>query len=364
MDEKKQVFETGEIFTPDRILSDIGRGGRDRDWRGRKVRNELLALAYDGVDAAKAARLRGCGQYLEFVEDAQGNKRLTRMTSCRVRLCPICSWRRSLKVYAQTKEIVDYIAGQSQDYRYIMLTLTVRNCTGDELNATLDNLLGAWNRLVRLDAVARAAKGWYRSLEVVHDVYPVITPEMYHGDTARHIKSRKKWYDAHGYGIGDANPNYDMFHPHIHALLVVNKSYPTGRDYISQRDWAAMWRQSLRVNYNPRVDVRFVAGETMEQLNKAVCEVAKYACKDSDYIVPDDWDLTVATVRMLNDALAHRRLVAYGGVMRRVKQMLKQDDVDSGNLVDVGDADQPELVGDTRTVRYWWYSGYRQYYEI
>lgn len=359
--EQIQECEPEEIFYSDAILIDLDSSGQARDWRGKKMRNEMLALAYDDVDKSKAARLRDCGKLLRYRVYEDGTKVLDAMTSCRVRLCPICTWRRSLKIYAQTREIVNEMA-RRYDYRFVMLTLTVKNCTADSLNSCIDMMIKGWRRFTNLDNVKRVCKGWYRSLEIVHDVYPYITDEMYYGNPDKHIKSRKKWYDSHGYRVGDSNPNYDMYHPHFHVLIAVNKSYFKSRDYMSQKTFATLWKQSIRADYDPRVDVRCVTGDTMDDINKAVCEVAKYACKDSDFIVPDDWELTVNTVACLDKALSGRRLVAYGGVMKDIKRELGQDDAEDGNLIDIGDTKVVE--GEFKIVSYWWYSGYKQYYEI
>ena len=98
----------------------------------------------------------------------------------------------------------------------------------------------------------------------------------------------------------------------------------------------------------------------MEEIAGAVAEVSKYAAKDTDYLVADDWDLTTDTVRVLDAALANRRLVAYGGCMRDIKRQLGQDDVETGDLVHVDD-NETDLQGEFRRVSYFWFAGYRQY---
>lgn len=359
--EDLQAIPPEEIFLPEQELHDIDSRGKERDWQGKKMRNELLAAAYHDIDRKKESRLRECGKVLTYRVYEDGTKQLDSMSSCRVRLCPICTWRRSLKIFAQTKEIVDTIA-ERYGYRWVMLTLTIKSVDASHLSSCLDQLLQGWNRLMQLKAVKAVCKGWYRSLEIVHDCNPFITQAMWDGDKERHIKSRKAWYKAHGYKVGDVNPNYDLYHPHFHALICVSPSYFAGRAYIKQAAWGELWQDALRVDYTPRVDIRSVKGATMEEISSAVCEVAKYAAKDSDYIVPDDWDLTVETVKTLDEALNGRRLVAYGGIMRLIKRELGQDDGEDGDLVHVGDEEAKE--GKYRLVSYWWYSGYRQYYEV
>lgn len=342
-------------------LSDYELFDAKRDWRGKKMKNELLAFAYDKVNPDKAARLRDCSSTISYRRYEDGSMCLDGLRSCRVRLCPICSWRRSLKVYSQTRQIISYLNG-IEKYRYIMLTLTVKSCFSSELSCTLDALSKGWDRLAKLRPFKAAVCGWYRSLEITHDVYPFITREMYYGSKDKHIYSRGSYYRSLGLRVGDANPAYDTYHPHFHVLLAVKPSYYTGRAYIKQSVFSEWWKSSLRADYLPVCDVRTVKGRTASDIDKAVSEVAKYSAKDSDYLVSDDWDLTVDTVRVLDSALAHRRLVAYGGCMAQAKRDLKQDDAETGDLVHISD----EVVSDEKyeIVSYFWYSGYRQYYSL
>lgn len=304
------------------ILTDKSGTGRERPWREKKMANELLSVAYEEVNARKAERLRECGQFLSFSVGENGKKRLNHMSSCRVRLCPLCAWRRSMKVHAHTTQILDAMAG---DYAYIFLTLTVRNCAADELSGTIDSIMAAWKRFEQRRAFKKAVKGWYRGLEVTHNVDPF-------------------------------SPSYDTFHPHFHTLLAVRKGYFTSQKYLKKDDWADLWRQSLKADYEPVVDVRRVKGTN----SRAVAEAAKYTVKDADYIIPDDWDLTVDTVRILDAALDARRLVAYGGVMKDWHKKLNLDDEVDGDLIYVDD----DVSVDAETSReevYFWHTGYSQY---
>lgn len=312
----------------DKILHDTSNvSGRERPWRRHKMANELLAKAYDEVNTSKAERLRDCSRLLSFKVFPSGNKVLKSMNSCRVRLCPICTWRRSLKVYYNTLKIVDFL-NEHRQLNYIFLTLTVRNCTADKLCETIDDIMTAWDRLMRLSTVKTAVKGWMRSMEITHNI--------------------------------DRNSeSYDTFHPHFHCLLAVNPSYFTSRDYISQATWTDIWQQSLRVDYVPVVDVRRCYGTDAH----AVSECAKYSCKTDDFVIADDWDLTVKTVKILDEALDRRRLVAYGGAMREAHKLLNLDEEADGDLVNVGEENADE-GNDYIIETYCWYSGYRQYGRI
>ena len=325
---KVQELAKVDIFQPEDKLCDSSATGRERPWRRKKMANELLAAAYDQVDNRKAARLRDCAKVLTFRKYNDGTMKLHAMNSCRVRLCPVCSWRRSLKTYHTMRSIMAELERQGCQLDYLMLTLTVRNAEPDELSDILDLMSRAWNRFLSIKRVDQAVKGWYRGTEVTHNV--------------------------------DYNSEaYNTYHPHFHVLIAVDKNY-FKKEYISQADWTQLWKQALGASYTPIVDVRKVRG----CMSKAVAEVAKYACKEADYIIPEDWDLTIDTVRLLDSVLDNRRFVAYGKLFRQIKRQLGLEDEETGNLVEVG---EPNEIGQNELysfVHYFWYSGYRQYYAV
>ena len=315
-------------------LSDKNRDGKERPWSRYKLANEYLALAYDEIDKKKAERLRACGKFLLFDVDENNNKRLVSANSCRVRLCPLCSWRRSLKCFHDTMRIVQYMQ-ENDSKSYIFVTLTVKNCVAEKLSETLDLLFSAVKSLYERKEVKRAWHGCVRNLEVTHNC-----------DVDR--------------------ADYDTYHPHFHMLGAVNKSYFKSRDYISRDKLRRLWADCLRIKdekyrENLQVDIRACKGADAH----AVAECSKYAAKASDYLIFDDWDLTIDTVRTLDKALANRRLVNYSGVMRDVKRLLKISDVDDDNvdLTRVADDDSNFSVKQRQEL-YFWHSGYSQYYKV
>lgn len=310
-------------------LSDAGRGGRERPWRAYKMANELLSQAYSGFNDSKASRLSLCGKSLTFIVDDSGNKKLINAESCRVRLCPLCAWRRSLKNFWNTMHILNFWQQEGNEYSFIFLTLTVRNVEGVELSSTLDALFGAFQRFSQRDAVRKVFLGMVRNVEITHNINP-------------------------------KSESYDTFHPHIHCIVAVKPSYFKSHDYLSQKRITALWREALRADYDPIVDVRRVKGSDAH----AVAECSKYAAKAADYIIPDDWDLTVATVKILDRALDRRRLIAYTGVFRKAMNALKLEDAEDGDLNNVDSLDDVALGEHTRVETYYWYSGYRQYYKV
>lgn len=298
------------------------------EWRLRKLANERLSLAFQLFDVLKAERLAGCSSFLQFRVYEDGTKKLQSMNSCHVRLCPLCSWRRSLKAYSNVIKCATYLQEHSER-RFVFLTLTIANCTADNLNKSINILLQGFNRLNQLKAFKTAFTGFYRGLEITHNINP-------------------------------QSKDFDTYHPHLHILLSVKKSYFTSRYYISQKELAEMWKQSARLDYDPVIDVRKLRGE----LAKACAEVAKYAVKENDIVIPEDWDLTVETAQTLDKALNGRRLISYGGEFAETKKRLSLEDEETGDLVVTDGKLEEEKELEYKIVNYFWFSGYRDYFEI
>lgn len=355
-DDGKKFFvdeKTGEVFE---VLHDVSGTGKVGPWREHKVENSQVEKVYrlvaQRVSAPaywekKADRLRDCGSRLTFGRycSADGTTALKakHLASCRVRLCPLCAWRRSLKVHSHVRKILEAMQTEQQ-YAYLLLTLTVRNVTGDKLSAKLTDMLISWNRLLQHKPFKKAVRGWYRGLEVTHNV------------------NRK-------------SKSFDTYHPHFHCILAVDKGYFTSRDYINQKQWLAMWQQATGDPTITQVDIRrvkpkkastpstqssvAVPTETVGDITSAVCEVAKYTVKFSDYVLPWSWSLSCSAVETLDLALARRRLVAFGGVMKDWHKALNLDDEIDGDLTHV---DDEETLGEyTGDILAFWHTGYQQY---
>lgn len=317
MQDKYNKNETGSQEVIE-ILLDKSGTGRVRPWRAKKLASTQLSqvLAWEDYAPKKAVRVRDCSDMLLFTVQQDGTKRLKNGNFCRERLCPMCGWRRSLKAYSNMTKVMDVVG---KDYAFIFLTLTAKNCTGTELTEILNKMFRAWHNMMRTKAVKQAVKGWYRGLEVTHNI------------------------------------DCDTYHPHFHVVLAADKRYFKGENYIKQADWKALWKSAMCVDYDPIIDVRKIKGKTA----KAVAEVAKYSVKDADYIIPDNWDLTVDTVRTLDVSLKGRRLIAYGGVLKDVHKRLNLDDEVNGDLVNVDGNNVGDDIG--HDVLYFWHTGYTQY---
>lgn len=277
----------------------------------------LLADVYNrlGLDG-RMARVADCGSFLEYYVTPEA-KTLHSANFCKDRLCPMCNWRRSLKIFGQVSQVMDAL--ERQQYRFLFLTLTVRNSSSEDLPATVQVLYDGWRQLYHKHKIfRRSIEGTFRSLEIT-----------------RNLKA-------------------GTYHPHLHVILAVRPDY-FRCGYIPQSEWSYMWRSCCSLDYNPIVDIRTIKPND-KGLSGAVAEVAKYAVKSSDFLrgTPDDmartaWDFLTA--------LSGRRLCSFTGIFAKVRKALRLDDIESGDLVQV---DGTVLRDDVAymIVRYRWAAGF------
>jgi plasmid rolling circle replication initiator protein Rep len=244
---------------------------------------EVYANSVDSRHHRYGQRVADCSQVLEFARDPPTNKlQLKNAWFCRVRHCPVCQWRRSLMWQAKVYRALPKLMRDFPDTRFLFMTLTIRNCEVKDLRATLSQMGKAWVRLTQLRVWP--ARGWVRAVEIT--------------------RSEK----------------YRTAHPHYHCLLMVPPAYFQG-DYLKQHEWAELWRQSLRVDYKPVVDIRVVKLALVPNTQRvtplpkgmweAVAEILKYAVKPSDMIRDHEWFLGLV------DQIHKTRAVAIGGILKR-----------------------------------------------
>lgn len=312
-------------INPADILTDTSRNGRVVPWASHKLASSALSVVVEDVDAAQGWRMRHCADRLTFGRANDGHLTLKRASFCRVRLCPMCQWRRSLKLGGQVRAVIDHLTASKEQqgrkpYVYLLLTLTVPNCPGDRLGATLDALQAGWQRMQRRKEYMAAIQGSVRCVEITY------------------------------------NRASDTYHPHIHALLAVLPSY-FSHHYIEHAEWLTMWRACMRDPTITQVDIRRTKGDAA-----TVAEVAKYATKSTDMLRPDDGPRNVAVVSTLMAACRKRRFAGWSGVMRTAHQSLHLDDVEDGDLIHTGDA-----TADSPDANAWswdWYIGPRLYLAV
>lgn len=301
-------------------------------------------------DYVSAYQLYNCGSYLEFVLnkfDEIEKKKLKRVNSCKLRLCPFCIWRKSLKVYSNARKCYDYLIDNYKDSRFIFVTLTRRNVKVDynsfeELVNEVTEILKGFRKLTHKsnDKNSKiwnnAFLGFIRNLEITYDKEKFITHEMF--------MQREDYYIKRGLSEGDLNPNYDTYHVHLHILCHTTYSVYSN-NYISFEKLQLMWKEVCNLDYLPSVDIRSFKAKNKETKGRELAEVVKYCVKPNDYITGDiEHDSNV--VQALDSALFRRRLISYGGTFREAKKQMK--------LNDEMDLNKEDLSGEEYIFKYWW----------
>lgn len=271
-----------DALAPD--LEELPRQWCDISERDSKAQGRLTKRKRDAVRVAEilqgigdprisrmAEAMRECGERVRLIIDADSGEVLSRAICCRChgRWCPVCVWQRALRWRRLVMDAVEELSA-AWDTRWILLTLTTRNCAPHEVRERVDQMNRAFSRMVKRKRWPGV--GYVRALEVT--------------------RGRK----------GTA-------HVHYHALIAVPPEYFKGRDYIQQREYVAMWRKALRVEYNPLVYVQAIKADRLAP--SAVGEALKYPIKLTAAALEDP-----AWLRDVVLQLGSARAVAAGGICR------------------------------------------------
>jgi len=305
-----------------------------------------MAAHYEGLEkrtgtpyyGKKAEKVSDCAECLAFRRDVEtGRLRLYQAYFCKVRLCPMCAWRRSLKIAYHNKLIVEE-ANRQYKPAWIFLTLTVKNVEGDHLKQTITDMMQGFRKLFQYKKVKTGTLGFFRALEITK------------------------------------NHEENTYHPHFHVLIPVKRSYFTGKSYIKQAEWTSLWKRAMKLDYTPIVHVQRVKGkkgidaeaiekevrEAMEE-QKAILEISKYPVKDTDVIRGNEvTEENLDTVYYLDDALSARRLIGYGGILKDIHKELNLTDAEDGDLIRI-EEDDDEVANETFEVMAHWHVGIKNY---
>lgn len=309
---------------------------KNEKWDSKKFNNETVFEAIKQIvdneknqikkkKISKLLRLEECAFWLEYkklkIKDNEGQIRLlNRASFCRVRHCPICQWRRSMKIRAKMfNRVLPYLE-ENKDIRLIFLTLTIENCRSWEIRKTIKEMNKAWGKFRRTRKFERTFKGYIKTTEITR------------------------------------NSKNNTAHPHFHVILATNETYfkkvreRTDKDnYYTQKEFTNLWKKSLQVLYDPVIDVKAIK---KEETTKSFLETTKYMTKSADLIK----DLSFFSDYILEtDKL---RFFSTGGIF---KELLKdiEDDQDLVNIddekqeIDDDSVDYIEMFNYNQTKKYY-----------
>lgn len=297
-----------------KILEDTSRSGNRRPWKQKKLANLTYSQYLEVLNFKKANNVADCGNVLQFAK-TDGGLKLYQTWFCHSRLCPLCSWRRSIKNSYELQLILDKLYKDYPTTIFLFLTLTEENSKIGELRNNLKLMNRSIYRLFQYKDVKRDLLGYARSTEIT------------------------------------VNGDNNTFHQHVHILMAMKPGYFNRGHYLTQLQWSKMWQKARKLDYLPVVNVKKIrASKKNTSLVASAKEVAKYQVKDSDYITNNERkDLPI--VDELEHALAGTRQISFGGLMKKIRHDLLLDQKED-DLINVdGENDNEAII---ETVMYRW----------
>ena len=246
-------------------------------------------LARDCMPPNRRSAMLGCGSYLTFLHDVDLQAaKLETGFFCRNRLCPACAWRKSAHDAITISCVLQ--AAVDRGYTLYFATLTAKSCMKEDLSAAISDYNAAYTALMR-SAACKHIHGAIRKLEITYN-------------------KEKDWY-----------------HPHIHSIWIVRKSWHKTADYINAKRLADMWRDALHGKYAVDAqaqDVRRVRSASHED----ILEFAKYPAKAADYLCKKE------VYETMYRALRGVRLLTYMRLARTLKREAKEGLLDKYKAAD------------------------------
>lgn len=267
-------------------------------WSDKKKKN--LIIARKMIDAGfkeRGVRMQFCSQFLNMKTCPDCGKSVVSSANlCRDRLCPTCSWRLSLKRYAEMCATFAFI-NESECFDAGFLTLTVKNCKPSDLRYTILKMSEAWNRMRNDRWMKDKIIGSAKSLEITY------------------------------------NEKSKTFHPHFHIIMLYK---PTSEKTMRQRTHE-LWDNACRLEYVPITDFRVIKSEDNtnidnDDISGAILETFKYSVK-SDELAPMPLDI----FRSLIVGIGGIRTVSYTGIIKQARQKLgyKKDELEENEEIEI-----------------------------
>lgn len=198
--------------------------------------------------------VKSCGDVVKYAIAYEGDmksvkhKKLLYTETCGNRWCLRCMQRKALSDALEIYTLANYLYTE-KNYRFLFITLTAPNCSGDDLRDTISQFNKGIDRLFKREPYRSDFKAWITKVETTYNV-------------------KRKDY-----------------HPHLHVLVAVDKRYLKDSDrFVSNDRLRKDWREVFGDDTITQVDIKKASGDTKRKRMKSVLELAKYTAKPSHYL--------------------------------------------------------------------------------
>lgn len=198
--------------------------------------------------------VKSCGDVVKYAIAYEGDmksvkhKKLLYTETCGNRWCLRCMQRKALSDALEIYTLANYLYTE-KNYRFLFITLTAPNCSGNDLRDTISQFNKGVDRLFKREPYRSDFKAWITKVETTYNV-------------------KRKDY-----------------HPHLHVLVAVDKRYLKDSDrFVSNDRLRKDWREVFGDDTITQVDIKQASGRTKKKRMKSVLELAKYTAKPSHYL--------------------------------------------------------------------------------
>ena len=198
--------------------------------------------------------VKSCGDVVKYAIAYEGDmksvkhKKLLYTETCGNRWCLRCMQRKALSDALEIYTLANYLYTE-KNYRFLFITLTAPNCSGDDLRDTISQFNKGIDRLFKREPYRSDFKAWITKVETTYNV-------------------KRKDY-----------------HPHLHVLVAVDKRYlKDSNRFVSNDRLRKDWREVFGDDTITQVDIKQASGRTKKKRMKSVLELAKYTAKPSHYL--------------------------------------------------------------------------------
>lgn len=221
------------------LFSDVSLEDK-RPWTRKKNMARKIQSIYEGdSDFQKMAeRIAACSEVVTVDSSSKttGGRKFKFKSSrfCRVRNCPVCQWRRSLKWKARFHKALPEIKNEKPTAKWLFLTCKIKSCAIEDLRTAIQDINKGWKKVNERKIFRNTIIGWMKGIEVTRD-------------------------------------KYENASLRLNAMILVKQSY-FGNRYVSLKMWKEGWKESLRIDYVPDISVKKI--NKHEDLNAFVDIVA------------------------------------------------------------------------------------------
>jgi plasmid rolling circle replication initiator protein Rep len=268
-------------------------------YQDKKIISDGTARLYDAVDPKKAQRMRNCASVITTATvKSTGKMSIIQGQYCHLRLCAVCNYIEARKEsFRAARAVASIINGYEDEYSTFFLTLTTKNCLGEDLKKTIRMQQQGFKKLIHKDGHGNSGPlhdvilGYVRCSEITITEKPYLIEQ----------------------GL--------LYHPHIHVLIIVPRWY---RDQICATEetlkaeiyrYSKLYRQACKLDYEPEVDLR----ETYGSVEEAALETVKYTLKLTEVT-------SVEILRVYDRELQRLRMYEYGGYLRAAYKFIVEQE--------------------------------------